>query len=40
MVLKVADIPNEVVEEYGLAEKATSDGHVYVKIKKTMYDLP
>ena len=40
MKLKVADIPDEVVEEYGLTEKATSDGHVYVEIRKTMYGLP
>ena len=28
------------MEEYRLEEMATSNGYVYVKIRKTMYDLP
>ena len=38
--LKIADIPQEIIDEYKLNEKATDDGYVYVAIKKDMYDLP
>ena len=32
--LKLSNIPEDVTKQYGLAEKATMDGSVYVKIKK------
>ena len=38
--LKLQDIPNEIIVEYKLHEKATSDGCVYVKVQKGMYGLP
>ena len=38
--LKLADIPDNVIEEYQLANKATKDGFVFVEIRKGMYVLP
>jgi hypothetical protein len=38
--LKLADIPQEVIDQYDLTKKATSDEHVYVEIRKGMYGLP
>jgi hypothetical protein len=38
--IKMDDIPEEIVVEYNLRDKATSDGHVYVEIQKGMYGLP
>ena len=38
--MKLADFPDNVVEHYKLKEKATSDGFVYVAVKKGMYGLP
>ena len=38
--LKLSQIPDEIIEEYGLREKATPDGSVYVEINKGMYGLP
>ena len=38
--LKLSDIPQEVIDEYKLMEKATPDGHVYVEIRQGMYGLP
>ena len=29
-----------MIDEYALKEKATKDGHMYVKIRKGMYGLP
>ena len=40
MKLRMTDIPQEVIDEYNLKEKETSDGHVYVEIRKGMYGLP
>ena len=40
MRLKLADIPDDVIEEYQLADKATKDGFVFVEIRKGMYGLP
>ena len=40
MRLKLADIPDDVIEEYQLANKATKDGFVFVEIRKGMYGLP
>ena len=40
--LRLSDIPDEVVKEYKLHEtgKVTSDGFVYVEVRKGMYGLP
>ena len=40
--LRMSDIPDEVVKEYKLHEtgKVTSDGFVYVEVRKGMYGLP
>ena len=38
--LKLADIPEEIIEEYKLCEIVTDDGYVYCKIRKGMYGLP
>ncbi len=40
MHLKLADIPEEIIEEYKLHEKVTDDRYVYCKIRKGMYGLP
>jgi hypothetical protein len=37
---KIDDIPEEIIVEYNLRDKVTSDGHVYVEIQKGMYGLP
>ena len=33
-------MPDNVIEEYGLQEKATADGYVYVVVSKGVYGLP
>ena len=38
--VKLTDIPDEIIEEYKLREKATSDGWVYMKVVRGMYGLP
>ena len=38
--LKLEDTPKEILEEYKLKEKATSEGYVYLEIRKGMYGLP
>ena len=40
MRLKMADMPDDVIEHYQLNEKATKDGMVYVSIGRGMYGLP
>ncbi len=40
MRLKLADIPEEIIEEYTLREVVTDNGYVYCKIRKGMYGLP
>ncbi len=40
MRLKITDIPEEIIREYGLQALATSDGYVYSEIQKGMYGLP
>ena len=34
------NIPDEIIEEYKLREKATADGWVYFKVMRGMYGLP
>ena len=38
--LRLSDIPDEVITEYGLEELATAEGFVYIVVKKRMYGLP
>ena len=38
--LKLTDIPDEVIKEYNLKEKATKNGNIYIKAKQGMYGLP
>jgi hypothetical protein len=39
MWLKLTNIPEEIIREYGLQALATPDGY-YCKIQKGMYGLP
>ena len=32
LCLKLSNMPNNVIEEYGLRKKATTDGYVYVAV--------
>ena len=34
------DIPDEIIKEYKLDQKATTDGYIYTEIQKGMYSLP
>jgi hypothetical protein len=38
--IKLSDIPEEVIQEYNLREKATPDGWVYIMVVRGMYGLP
>ena len=38
--LKLDDIPEEIVSQYGLRNKVTPGGQVYMEINKGMYGLP
>ncbi len=40
MRLRIADMPDNVIEHYNLRDKATPDGYIYCKIQKGMYGLP
>jgi hypothetical protein len=40
MCLKLADITEEIIEDYALREIVTDDGYEYCKIRKGMYGLP
>ncbi len=40
MRLKLADIPEEIIEEYKLCEIVTDDSYVYCEIRKGTYGLP
>ena len=40
MRLKLADIPDDVIKQYNLADKVTPDGWVYLEVRKGMYGLP
>jgi hypothetical protein len=39
MPLRIADMPDNVIEHYNLRDKATPDGYIYCKIQKGMYGL-
>jgi hypothetical protein len=38
--MKLSDIPDEVIEECKLREKATKNGSIYIRAKRGMYGLP
>jgi hypothetical protein len=38
--IKISDIPNEVIREYKIREKATKSGSIYIRAKRGMYGLP
>jgi hypothetical protein len=38
--MKLSNIPDEVIKEYKLREKATKNGSIYIKAKQGMYSLP
>ena len=38
--MKLSNIPDEVIKEYKLREKATKNGSVYIKAKQGIYGLP
>ncbi len=38
--IKLSDIPNEVIKEYKLREKATKNKSIYIRAKRGMYGLP
>ena len=40
MRLKMQDIPDEIIKEYKLDQKVTTDGYIYTEIQKCMYGLP
>jgi hypothetical protein len=40
MRLRIADMPDNVIEHYNLRDKATPNGYVYCEIQKGMYGLP
>ena len=40
MRLRLSDMPDAIVQQYNLKEKATSDGSVYICIMRGMYGLP
>jgi hypothetical protein len=40
MRLRIADMPDDVIEHYNLRDKATPDGYIYCEIQKGMYGLP
>jgi hypothetical protein len=40
MRLRIADMPEDIIEHYNLRDKATPDGYIYCEIQKGMYGLP
>ncbi len=38
--IKLSNIPEEIIKEYKLCEKATSNGSIYIMATKGMYGLP
>ena len=39
MKIHIKNFPQDIIDQYGLLQKVTADGYVYVKIKKGMYGL-
>jgi hypothetical protein len=40
MCLKMQDIPDEIIKEYKLDQKVTTDSYIYTENQKGMYGLP
>ena len=40
LLLKLSNIPEEIIQLYNLSDKATKDDGVYVKIRRGMYRFP
>ena len=40
MKMKLSDYPEDVILQYGLREKVSSDGYIYIEVRKGMYGLP
>ncbi len=40
MRMKMLDIPDKIIAQYKLSEKANSDGNVYIEVRKGKYGLP
>ena len=40
MRLKMSEIPQDFIEEYNLHDKVTTDGYIYLEIRRGMYGLP
>jgi hypothetical protein len=40
MQLRIADMPDDVIEHYNLRDKATPGGYIYCETQKGMYGLP
>ncbi len=38
--IQISDVPNEVIREYKLREKATKNGSIYIGVKRGIYGLP
>ncbi len=38
--MKLSNIPDKVIKEYKVREKATPDGSIYIRAKQDMYGLP
>ena len=38
--LKLDNFPEDVILQYGLQERVSSDGYVYLEVRKGMYRLP
>ena len=38
--LNIKELPDDVIEQYNLVNKATMYSYIYVKIQKGMYNLP
>ena len=39
MRLKLADLPEDIIQKYALWEKVAKDGYVYLEIRQGMYGL-
>jgi len=38
--IRISDIPDEIIKEYNLKEKVTTNGSIYIQVNKGMYGLP
>ena len=40
VLIRINDVPEEIIKQYNLHEKINSEGYVYIKVRKGMYGLP